>query len=166
MKSSVYAAIPLFLLLAIVQTAVLPYFTLFGVVVQLPLLIVMSWTLLRGMEEGLLWAFVAGLSIDLFSIGPFGATALAYITAVLVISLLVSLLPSGRFFLPIIYAALGTLVYLIVYTIFVTILGYGTTAGTITDFITLILLNAGFMLPIFGIITRIDSSIRPRRVEV
>ncbi|PIE80428.1 MAG: rod shape-determining protein MreD [Chloroflexi bacterium] len=166
MKSSVYAAIPLFLLLAIGQTAVLPYFTLFGTVVQLPLLIVISWTLLRGVEEGLLWAFVAGLSIDLFSIGPLGATALAYITAVLALSALISLLPSSQFFLPIIYAVLGTLVYLIIYTIFITILGYGTTTGTITSYTTLILLNAGFMLPVFWLITRIDRALRPQRVEV
>lgn len=165
MKSSVYIAIPLFLLLAVIQTAVLPYFPLFGTVVQLSLLIVISWTLLHGMEEGLIWAFVAGLCVDLFSIGPFGATALAYITAVLIISALQSFFPSGRFFLPIVYAALGTFIYSFVYIPFITLLGYGTSA-TISDSITLILLSAGFMLPIFWIISSIERSFRPRRVEV
>ncbi|MCZ7670303.1 MAG: rod shape-determining protein MreD [Chloroflexi bacterium] len=54
--------------------------------VQLLLLVVVSWTLLHGLEEGLVWAFVAGLCIDLFSIGPTGATALAYLTAVLAVA--------------------------------------------------------------------------------
>lgn len=166
MKSSVYVAIPLFLLLAVVQTAVLPYFPIFGKVVQIPLLIVISWTLLHGREEGLVWAFVAGLTVDLFSIGPFGATALAYITAVLVISGLQSVLPSGRFFLPVIYAALGTFVYLLVYLPFVRLLGFGASFGTVSDLVTLILLNAGFMLPVYWVISAIEYTIRPRRIEV
>lgn len=166
MKSSVYIAIPLFLLLAVVQTAVLPYFPVFGAVVQIPLLVVISWTLLQGLEEGLVWAFVAGLCVDLFSIGPFGATALAYITAVLVVANLENILPSGRFFLPVAYAALGTFVYLLIYLPFVRLLGYGASFGTVSDLGTLILLNAGFMLPIYWLIYAIESSIRPRRVEV
>lgn len=166
MKSSIYVAIPLFLVMAVVQTAVLPYFPLFGTVVQLPLLVVISWTLLHGLEEGLVWAFVAGLSIDLFSIGPFGATAVAYITAVLVIFALERLLPSGRFFLPVIYAALGTFVYLFVYLFFVQLLGYGASFAAVSDLVTLILLNAGFMLPIYWLISGIDRTIRPRRVEL
>lgn len=166
MKSSVYIAIPLFLILAVLQTAVLPHFPLFGAVVQLPLLVVICWTLLHGLEEGLIWAFIAGLCTDLFSIGPFGATALAYITAVLVVAGLDSLLPAGRFFLPIIYAALGSFIYLLVYLPFLRLLGYGSSFGAVSDLITLILLNAGFMLPIYWIIYSIEQSIRPRRVEV
>jgi rod shape-determining protein MreD len=166
MKSTVYIALPLFLLIAVVQTAVLPYFPLFGIVMQTPLLIVISWTLMQGLEEGLVWAFVAGLCVDLFSIGPFGATSLAYITAVLVIYSLQSLLPSGRFFLPIVYAALGTFIYLLIYLPFVRLLGYGTSFSTVSDLVTLILLNAGLMLPIYWVIYGIERSIRPRRVEV
>ena len=161
-----YVAIPVFLLLAVVQTAVLPYFPLFGTVVQLPLLVVISWTLLHGLEEGLVWAFVAGLSVDLFSIGPFGATAVAYITAVLLVFGLEYLLPSGRFFLPLVYAALGTFVYLFVYLVFVQLLGYGASFTAVSELATLILLNAGFMLPLYWLIFSIDHAIRPRSVEL
>ncbi len=166
MKSSVYVAIPLFLLLAVAQTAVLSYFPLFGIVVQLPLLVVLSWTLLHGLEEGLVWAFVAGLCVDLFSIGPLGATALAYITAVLVISGLNNILPTERFFMPALYAALGSLITWLVYLLFVRLLGYGAAFGAMTDFIPMILLNAGFMLPVYWFINIVDRRIRPRRVEV
>jgi rod shape-determining protein MreD len=166
MRSSVYVAIPLFLILAVLQTAVLPYFPIFGIVAQIPLLVVISWTLLHGLEEGLLWAFVAGLCVDLFSIGPFGATALAYITGVLAVAGLESLLPAGRFFLPVVYAALGTFVYLLIYLTFVRLLGFGASFGPVSDLITLILLNAGFILPIYWIVSGIDYSLRPRRVEV
>ncbi len=166
MKSSVYIAIPLFLGLAVLQTAVLPYFPLYGVVVQLLLLVVVSWTLLHGLEEGLVWAFVAGLCIDLFSIGPTGATALAYITAVLAVASLNSVLPSGRFFMPVFYAALSTIIVFIVYLLFVRLLGYGASFAAAADYVSIILLNAGFMLPVYWLVYSVDRAIRPRRVEV
>jgi rod shape-determining protein MreD len=166
MKSSVYVAVPLFLLLAVMQTAVLSYFPLFGIVVQLPLLVVLSWTLLHGLEEGLVWAFVAGLCVDLFSIGPMGATALAYITAVLVISSLNNILPAGRFFMPALYAALGSLITWLIYLLFVQLLGYGAAFGNVADLMPRILLSAGFMLPIYWLIHAVERTIRPRRVEV
>jgi rod shape-determining protein MreD len=166
MKSSVYIALPLLLLLAVLQTAVLPYFPMFGGVVQLPLLVVITWTLLHGLEEGIVWAFIAGFWLDLFSIGPLGATALAYMTAVLVIAGLDKMLPSGRFFLPVLYAALGSFVYLLLYIPFVRLLGYGAAISQATDLITLILLNAGFMLPVYWSIYGVERAFHPRRVEV
>ena len=89
MRATVYVAIPLMLLLAVLQTAVLPRFPILGLTPLLPLLVVISWTLLHGLEEGLVWGFTAGLAMDLFSIGPLGATALAYMTAVLAVAGLV-----------------------------------------------------------------------------
>ena len=41
------------------------------------LLVVVSWSLLRGTREGLLWALGGGFLLDLLSGGPLGATVLA-----------------------------------------------------------------------------------------
>ena len=41
------------------------------------LLVVLTWSVVRGMNEGLLWGFMGGLIVDLFSGGPLGATMLA-----------------------------------------------------------------------------------------
>lgn len=40
-------------------------------------LIVLAWTIVRGMDGGLIWGFVGGLIVDLLSGGPLGATVLA-----------------------------------------------------------------------------------------
>ena len=61
MRYSIYFAIPLMLLLAVVQTAVLPKFTILGASPQLPFLVALTWGLLHSREEGMIWAFVAGL---------------------------------------------------------------------------------------------------------
>jgi rod shape-determining protein MreD len=41
------------------------------------LLVVISWSLLRGAKEGIVWGFIGGLCLDLFSGVPFGLSALA-----------------------------------------------------------------------------------------
>ncbi|MBK7915476.1 MAG: rod shape-determining protein MreD [Chloroflexi bacterium] len=165
MRATVYVAIPLMLLLAVLQTAVLPRFPILGLTPLLPLLVVISWTLLHGLEEGLVWGFTAGLAMDLFSIGPLGATALAYMTAVLAVAGLVRALPENRFFIPVVVAALGSTVYLIVYLLFVRLLGFLPLAETAVTLAPIILLNAGFMLPIYWLIYTIDRWAFPRRVE-
>jgi len=45
------------------------------------LLVVLTWTLLRGIDEGLIWAFVGGLILDLLSGGPLASIALAMLAA-------------------------------------------------------------------------------------
>ena len=103
--------------------------------------------------------------MDLFSIGPLGATALAYMTAVLAVAGLVRALPENRFFIPVVVAALGSAVYLIVYLLFVRLLGFLPLAETAVTLAPIILLNAGFMLPIYWLIYTIDRWAFPRRVE-
>ena len=61
MAVNFYAAIPLMALLAIVQTAILPRFPIAGVEPQLLFLLALAWGLARGLEEGLVWAFIAGI---------------------------------------------------------------------------------------------------------
>lgn len=166
MRANVYVALPLLLLLALLQTAVLSHFPLFGLTPQLPLLVAISWLLLYGLEEGLVWAFIAGLWLDLFSIGPIGATSLAYMAAVLAVAGLLRALPEDRFFIPVIAAALGSVVYLIVYLIFIQLLGFMNGLSTAVNLLPLILLNAGFMLPVYWSIYTVDRRLRPRRVEL
>jgi rod shape-determining protein MreD len=166
MRATIYVAIPLMLLLAVLQTAVLPRFPIFGLVPQISFLVALSWSLLHGLEEGLAWGFVAGIALDLFSIGPLGATALAYMTAVLAVAGLVRVLPENRFFIPVIMAALGSAISLFVYLLFVRLLGFSASVETAVTLAPIILLNAGFMLPVYWLINSIDRRVYPRRVEL
>jgi rod shape-determining protein MreD len=45
------------------------------------LLVVLAWSLVRSVDEGLVWAFVGGLIVDLLSGGPLAGTALALLGA-------------------------------------------------------------------------------------
>lgn len=55
--------------------------SLWGARPELLLLVVLMWSVVRGADEGMLWAFLGGLMMDLFSGGPLGAIALALVVA-------------------------------------------------------------------------------------
>ena len=74
---SPYLIVPLLVVIAVVQSTVMSHLTIAGVKPDLMLLVVISWSSLRGAEEGILWGFIAGLSLDLVSGAPFGVSTLA-----------------------------------------------------------------------------------------
>lgn len=75
--------IPLLTSVALVQTVLLSRVNLWGARPDLMLLVVLVWAVVRGVDEGLVWGFVGGLILDLFSGGPLGATVLALLSVVL-----------------------------------------------------------------------------------
>jgi rod shape-determining protein MreD len=77
----------------LLQVSFFPYFKINGVQPDLVLALVIAWTVLRGLPEGITWAVLGGLCIDLLSGGPFGIFTLA----MLVVSLTANLF-HGRVF--------------------------------------------------------------------
>jgi rod shape-determining protein MreD len=166
MSSSIYVALPAMILLAIAQTAILPRFPIFGVVPQLPFLIALARGLLRGPNEGALWAFVAGICLDLFSVGPIGATALAYMVAILAATWSARVLPPNRYLMPILLAGVATLLSLLLYLLLLLLLGRTSSSLEVETLIPLALMHGGLILPFYWLMFALERIIRPRRVEV
>lgn len=78
--------VPLLGLLALLQSSLLPHFSIIGAHPDLVLLAVVSWTLLRGLTEGLTWAFVGGLWLEALSGAPFGLSLLALVLVAFLVS--------------------------------------------------------------------------------
>jgi rod shape-determining protein MreD len=83
---SPYVVCLLLVVVALAQSSLSPRLALLGVQPNLMLLAVLSWSLLRGGREGLLWAFGGGVLVDILSGAPLGVSSLSL--------LLVSLLSS------------------------------------------------------------------------
>ena len=88
----------LLLLIAIVlvQTAVLPYARVFGVVPDLGLVATVAIAYREGPELGSIFGFAAGLAMDLFLQTPLGLTALAFALTGYVIGILQGALAAQR----------------------------------------------------------------------
>ena len=74
-----WLATSILLTAALAQSSLLPAAGLVRVRPDLVLLCVLAWAALRGGREALPWAFAGGLLLDVFSGGPFGASALALV---------------------------------------------------------------------------------------
>jgi len=115
MEITYYYLFTLLLMLAgLVESALLPYLRIAGHQPDLILVMVASWSVLRGAREGILWALIGGIVLDLFSGAPFGV-----FTAALVGASLIAGAGSASFFrshalLPFIGVILATLVYYLI----------------------------------------------------
>ena len=166
MGSTVYIALPLMAVLAVLQTAVFSRLPIFNSVPQIILLASISWGLLRGVTEGVVWAFIGGFILDLFSIAPMGLTAVSYITAVFVTVWLQESLPQSRFFIPLALAGFGTIIATIVYQLGARLLGYAFSIQTLTALPQTILLNIIVMMPMYWAMSALYNLLRPRRVHL
>ncbi|MCA9991895.1 MAG: rod shape-determining protein MreD [Ardenticatenaceae bacterium] len=166
MKNTVYLSLPIMLLLLVLQVAILPRFPIAGQVPQLCFLAAVAWGLLRGPEEGAVWAFVAGLLLDLYSSSPAGATSLAMIAAVLVVTVVRRGFPTSHFFAPVLLSALATLVYLVVYLLLLRLLGVMVTVTTLQRLLPMVVLNTFLILPVYWPLWRLERFLAPRRVEM
>ncbi|MCB9107170.1 MAG: rod shape-determining protein MreD [Anaerolineales bacterium] len=69
---------------ALIQTTLSPYMQINGIHPDLVVVLVIAWTILSDLEDGLTWALVGGLSLDLLSAAPFGIFTLALIMVAIV----------------------------------------------------------------------------------
>jgi rod shape-determining protein MreD len=166
MSSTVYLAVPVLLLLTVVQSAILPHFPILGYVPQLLFLVALAWGALRGVNEGLVWGFVAGFCQDLFSTMPMGVTSLAFMLAISVAVMAAQVFPSNRFFLPIMQAAVATFIFLLLHLFLLRLMGYALGLGTAVALLPLVLLHSVLILPIYWLLHGLIRTVQPRRVQV
>ncbi|NCF66035.1 MAG: rod shape-determining protein MreD [Chloroflexi bacterium] len=165
-SSTIILAVPLMAFLTVLHTAVLPHFPVFGVVPSLPFLVALAWGLLRGATEGVIWAFIAGFFMDLFTAAPAGGLALTYMIAVLVAVLINEVLPANRFVVPMLLAAMATIIQQLLYTIYLGLFGYNMLQIITTSSLATIVLHTFLILPVYWLLFLIQRTVWPRPVEV
>jgi len=121
---TLYLAVPLLVIAAILQSTLVSHFRILGVFADLPLLVVASWGLLRGPREGLSWGFLAGVAVDLFSGAPFGAATFGLMAVGFLSGLGQSTVFRSQFFLPLLVVLLATVVYDMLFLIVTWISGF------------------------------------------
>lgn len=166
MRNSILIAIPLMIILAVFQSAVLARVQLAGVTPQILFLVALAWGLQRGVEEGVAWAFIAGLLVDLFSVTPLGVSAVAYSLAVLVCTLLLRWLPPRRLLVASLMGMLGTVIYLLIYLLAMRIAGFSIAAAGIAQLLPMLIIHALLILPIYLVIQFVLQALAPRPVQL
>lgn len=120
---TIYVVVPLLVLVAVLQATAMPHLAVWGVFPDLPVLMVASWGLLRGARQGLLWGFVAGVAVDLLSAAPSGTATLSLMAVGALSGLGASSLSRASFVLPPVTVFLVTIVYDLIFLLFVQMSG-------------------------------------------
>lgn len=110
--------------LALLESTVMPRITLLGVHPDLMLMAVTSWSLLRGSEEGMLWALIGGVILDLFSGAPFGIYSLSLLFVGFAAGLGQRNMLRIDILAPILVIPLSTVVYLLITMALLSVLGW------------------------------------------
>lgn len=110
------------LALALIQSSLGPFLTIADVHPDLVLVAVIGWTLLRESKEGVLWAIIGGLCLDLLSSGPFGAITVSLVVTSLVSRLGYGLVFGGYLIIPLTLTFPLSLAYYLTYTLLLNVL--------------------------------------------
>jgi rod shape-determining protein MreD len=108
---SLLLGIPLLLAAAVFQSAVLSHVRVFGGQPDLVVIIVLAWSVLDDDREGMAWAFVGGLLLDLFSGAPFGLSTLVLVAMAFVVGLAEAQVYRNNVLLTLLLTLLGTAAY-------------------------------------------------------
>lgn len=107
--------VPLLGVLSMFQASLTNIVTIYGVKPDLVLLVVLTWTLVFGSASGLIWAFVGGLWLDVFSGGPMGVSSLALMGASLFGGIGHRSLSRFNILVPVFIVILGSLTFSLLY---------------------------------------------------
>ena len=134
---------------------------------DLVLLIVVSWSLLSRDVEGLAWAFVGGLFLDLFSGAPLGVSAVGLLLAAFVTGLGKGQITRDNLVLPLVMIVAGTAIYHVVTLVLLVAVGlHPPTWSDSLSYVTLPsgLLNLALVLPAFRLLGLLYARLHPRKV--
>jgi rod shape-determining protein MreD len=160
--------LPLLVLLAIAQSAIINDLTLLEGRPDLILIVVVAWGIIGRNRESMIWGLIGGLSLDLLSGLPLGVTSINLI----LIAFLVSF-SEGRFWESHILMPLGVMLITSPLFYFISILTHWT-LGYEIEFSTALLrvalpgtfLNLLLILPVTQLINAIDRVVNPPEVSI
>lgn len=115
-RGAFYYLLPILLFVAaLFQSTITTRLRILGVKPELVLILVVIGSMIYGSKPGVIWAFVGGIFVDLFSGGPMGSSSLALIGAAMLAGLGHTVLSRFNVLVPIGLMVLSTVVYSLIY---------------------------------------------------
>jgi rod shape-determining protein MreD len=151
-----FASVPLLALFALLQTAIFRQILFLDGSFDLLLVAVLCWSMLRP-EEGLIWALLAGLFADLFSGGPFGITAIAYLLVAIAVGSLHGRLWTHSPLAVMAIAMFGTVIAELASAAMLVLFGHTLEVGYLLTYVTLptAFLNTIASVPVYLLLRRL-----------
>jgi rod shape-determining protein MreD len=163
-----YISLPILLVAAVIQSTIVPEIRVGNGGPDLILMMVLSWTMLSGLEEGVLWAMVGGILQDLIIGVPTGTTALVLVVIMFLSDLTIGQVGRNNLIFPPIAIAAATIIYQLLLAILLSVLGRPVSIAYMLPYITLptLAFNLILILPVFRIMGWVFQASRPKRVTL
>jgi rod shape-determining protein MreD len=157
-----FLAVPLLAALSLIQSSILRQISFLDGSLDLLLLAVVCWSLLRP-EEGLVWALLAGIFSDLFSGGPFGVTSIACLLVAFIVGQLHGRLWTDSPLAVMAITLLSTMLLHLAIIAQLLILGRTLNVGYALAYTTLptAFLNTLFVIPAYLLLRRLHQATSP-----
>lgn len=166
---SLQVGIPLFIVGAMLQASLLPHLRVFGGQPDLIVILVIAWSALDTEREGLVWAFVGGLFADLFSGVPLGVSSLALLPVAFIVTLTEANLYRSNLLLTLPLAAVGALLYHVLYLILLRLLiDYPVAWANSLTYVTLpsVLFDVILIIPTLRLLLSWYDRLHPRQIRL
>jgi rod shape-determining protein MreD len=135
---------------ALSQATIMPSMHLLEVLPDVTLVLLLVWSALRGLPEGLVWAFGLGLFIDILALDPLGTNALALLGVALLGGLARKRFFQSTLVVPILLAVVATVVHALVLLLLRSGEGTGLPISSVIRLVFLqSLLNSIFVPPLY-----------------
>ncbi len=163
-----YVGVGLLVLAVVVQVTLLSRLRPLGVSPDLLVVMVACWGLLSGLSEGALWAFIAGLGLDLVAGLPLGTSSLALLAACLPARLGTNQMFGTNLMLPILIVVAATIVHGCTMTLLLSLQGQTADWASATVHIILpeMFLNTALVPLVYPLLRRLVSMPGRSRMEL
>ena len=114
LNPGIFTALWLLPILALLQASFVSHIAVRGILPSIVLIAVVNWGILRGADQGMLWAFVGGVLLDFYSGYPFGTSTVALVIVASLVSLGEGTFIRTHALLPLLTVLAATLLYYII----------------------------------------------------
>lgn len=166
---SLQLGIPLTLAAAILQATILPRLRIFGGQPDLVLLIVLAWALFDHEREAMVWAFIGGIWLDLFSGTPLGISSLILVPIAYLVGLTEAGVYRSNIVLPLLFGVVGIWAYHIMYLLALRFLaGMPVSWSEVFFYVTLpsVFFDVILIYPTMLLLRRWYDRLHPRQVRI
>jgi rod shape-determining protein MreD len=149
---------------ALAQVSLWDYLVFSGVHLDLVLVLVLAWAMVRNLEEGTIWALIGGLCLDLLSGTPFGVFSIALVVVMALATLVQTRVFGGGLVLPILFSFPLSLLFNGLALLMLNLLGRP--VAWISAFEQVLLpaagLNTGAMVVLFPLVYLLNRRLNPQ----
>ena len=149
---------------ALAQVSLWEFLTFSGIRLDLVLILVLAWAMVRNLSEALIWAVIGGLCLDLMSGTPFGVFSIALVSVAALATLVQTRVFGGGLVLPIIFTFPLSLLFNGLALVMLSLLGRP--VAWLTTFEQVLLpaagLNTGFMVVLFPVVYLFNRRFNPQ----